>query len=130
LSEVVNQVASLERILDGLLWFAADRPDAHVEHCHPSTSSAVGENDITVSHEGEVFRIEAFDTVGNQIVNDKLNDTLKIFGRDSGWVSGRLLMFVSSSISRTIGPRQPNARYHFAALFEGERTHVFEVVHP
>jgi hypothetical protein len=130
LGEVVNQVAGIERLLDGLRWFAASRPTARIESCHPSTSSAPGENDVVLSDIGEVFRIEVFDISGAKITNDKLGQTLRTFGLDTGWVVGRLVLFVSASVAPRISPRTPNGRYYFSPLFEGDRTHILELLHP
>ena len=128
--EIVNQVAGLERLLDGLEWFAAEMPQGRVLSCHPSTSSAVGENDITLSASGEVFRIEVFDIAGGKIINDKLNKTLKTFGLESGWVSGRLLIVVSASVAPRITPRTNSVGpFYFTPLHEGERTHILELHH-
>ena len=127
--EIVNQVAGLERLLDGLEWFAIQQPDLHVDSCHPSTSSAVGENDIILSAPGELIRIEVFDIAGGKITNDKLNKPLRTFGLGTSWVPGRLLLFVSASVASRILPRVPNDGYHYSALWEGERTHVLELHH-
>ena len=127
--EIVNQVAGLERLLDGLEWFAAERPAAHVQSCHPSTSSAVGENDVILSDSGELFRVEVFDIAGAKITNDKLNKTLRTFGLATGWVPGHLLLFVSKSVAPRILPRLPNERYYFSLLWEGEWTHILELHH-
>jgi hypothetical protein len=128
--EVVNQLAGMERLLDGLRWFAEDHPAARVLSCHPSTSSARGENDVVVKSAEELFRVEVFDIVGDKIINNKLNKSLASFGFGSAWVPGRLMLFVSASVSARLLPRVPSSiGYHFSPMHLGTRTHVFEVVH-
>jgi hypothetical protein len=128
--EVVNQVAGLERLIDGLRWFATWRPHAHVISCHPSTSSAPGDNDVIVSEGGETFRIEVFDIAGTKVTNRKLPRTLQAFGLGTSWVAGRLLVFVSASVAPDIGPLTRGAgTYHFMQLYRGDRTHVLELLH-
>jgi hypothetical protein len=128
--EVVNQVAGLERLLDGLRWFATERPQAHVVSCHPSTSSAPGDNDVILSQAEEMFRIEVFDIAGSKMTNNKLHTTLQTFGLETGWVSGRLLVFVSASVAPRVAPLTRGlGRFHFASLHQGERTHVLELLH-
>ena len=128
-AEIVNQLAGLERMLDGLQWFAPRWPGSRVDRCHPSTSSAPGENDIILSNSTGLFRVEVFDIAGGTVTNDKLNKTLRTFGLEKGWVSGRRLLFVSASVAPKILPRTTNGRYHFAPLMQEVRTHVLELVH-
>jgi hypothetical protein len=128
--EIVNQVAGLERLLDGLRWFTTQRPNAHVVTCHPSTSSAPGDNDVILSKGTETFRVEVFDIAGTKVTNNKLHTTLQTFGLETGWVSGRLLLFVSASVAPRIGPLTRGlGRFHFESLHQGERTHVLELLH-
>lgn len=50
LVEVVNMAATAERLIDSLSWFSSNLPfsEMSVLHCHPSTSSSDGTNDIVL----------------------------------------------------------------------------------
>jgi hypothetical protein len=52
--EIINIVASCERMIDGLRWFLAN-PKYHglsVRMCHPSTSDEDAGNDLILSSQG------------------------------------------------------------------------------
>jgi hypothetical protein len=74
LTEVINQCATVERLLDAMDWVLADAPAAVLLRCHPTTSSRPGtsaDNDLAVQVAGERWSFEVSDVVradadGNQ----------------------------------------------------------------
>src|SRR5262245_48780373 len=50
LAEVVNMLATVERMLSALRWFAKQEGLCNLEVavCHPTTSSVIGENDLVL----------------------------------------------------------------------------------
>lgn len=64
LSEVVNVLASLERMLVGLQWAVGQYPGATVRVCHPSTSHGKQECDVILDlAPGQSLRAEVCDIV-------------------------------------------------------------------
>lgn len=78
---VINQCATLERLLDVLEWAQSDPELAafSVEHCHPTTSStqsagqkAIGDNDLVlIGSDGHRARFEDSDVASNRDGNSK-----------------------------------------------------------
>lgn len=59
LVEVINMVATLERLIDGIRWFSTNNATAHmvVLECHPSTSSSQTGNDLVLGHSPDERRV-------------------------------------------------------------------------
>src|SRR5690606_39152719 len=59
LVEVINMAATLERLMDGLSWFASQPAFAAltVIDCHPSTSSSTIGNDLVLGPEPELVAV-------------------------------------------------------------------------
>jgi len=86
-AEVLNIAATLERLLDALLWFQASSRFSKlvVRECHPSTSSAPDANDLVlIDRSGAVtVRCEVSDVVaGNAHQNNKERVDLAALGID------------------------------------------------
>lgn len=63
-TEVMNVLASLERMLVGLQWAARGFPGATVQACHPSTSHTTEECDVIMNlGNGGILRAEVCDIV-------------------------------------------------------------------
>lgn len=62
LSEVVNQLATMTRLLDAMTWALSVAPDARVVHCNPTTSSVGSDLDIE-TNEGDRLAFEVSDTI-------------------------------------------------------------------
>src|SRR5215208_1068518 len=58
-AEVVNTLATAERLIAALRWFSAngDFQTFRVRVCHPSTSSVTGENDLVLVDEHGTVRV-------------------------------------------------------------------------
>lgn len=85
LSEIINMVATVERLLGALGWFRERREfrNLRVKTCHPTTSSAPGENDLVLAGlAGEVVvRCEVFDVISaSASQNGKERGTLRSLG--------------------------------------------------
>jgi hypothetical protein len=74
LNELINQCATVERLLDAMAWVLKQDPEATLLRCHPTTSSgpqAGEDNDLIVLVAGERWCFEVSDVVntsadGNQ----------------------------------------------------------------
>lgn len=51
LIEVINMVATIERLLDAIKWFSTqpETDGCSVHECHPSTSGEIGSNDLVIA---------------------------------------------------------------------------------
>lgn len=68
LSEVINQCATVERLLDAMTWILSIDPSAELVLCHPTTSSRPGkltDNDLIVAISGELWKFEVSDVVSS-----------------------------------------------------------------
>jgi hypothetical protein len=66
LTEVINQCATVERLLDAMAWVLSRAPAAELLLCHPTTSSRPndsGDNDLVVEVAGERWCFEVSDVV-------------------------------------------------------------------
>jgi hypothetical protein len=88
LAEVVNQCATIERLLDALLW-ARSEPSLQgyaVERCHPTTGSSEGDDDdhdLVLVEEGSPERkakFEVSDVAGAKDGNNKEKKDLASLG--------------------------------------------------
>lgn len=73
LIEVINQCATMERLIDALIWASKSLPDYRVVRCHPTTSSIAGQdkmipdNDIVlVNPEGRFALFEVSDVANSE----------------------------------------------------------------
>lgn len=117
LIEVINQCATMERLLDALAW--AQTPEAGlgvdtVVSCHPTTSSAKGaeraDNDLILTGpDGRIARFEVSDVASEEDGNQKERRDLISLGvlRDARgparfdvtWPAGRLFLVVSQEFA-------------------------------
>jgi hypothetical protein len=119
LGEVVNQCATLERLLDFLRWSAesgSEFSSYRVERCHPSTSSdkpnaAELDNDLVLeSQSGERAYFEISDVASESDGNRKLQKdlaSLRVLAEDARgrflpaehWPEGRVFVIVSAEFA-------------------------------
>lgn len=143
LTEVYNQCATMERMIDALQWALDALPGYGVLRCHPTTSSQksevhdVPDNDIVlVGLNGEIARFEVSD-IANRTAdsNNKLKKELDSLGITdavaNGWPTGRLFIVVSAEFATLVRKRSSSvqaARRHFVLemCYEHERTCIFE----
>lgn len=94
-AELVNQLATVERLLDVFIWLRSAHGDPHVVACHPTTSSnaAIGlaglpDHDLVVSRlQAPMMAVEVFDVVAVKRDSnrklagdlDRLNHSLQIW---------------------------------------------------
>lgn len=144
LAEVINQCATVERLLDVLQW-ASDEPSLQgcaVERCHPTTGSAKNgrqDNDLVLVKEGPykpVARFEVSDVIGSTDGNNKQKRDLaslgilrkKTFEPIEEWPNERLFLVVSEEFNGRILGRQssiPGLYYESAGRIQD--TFVVEV---
>jgi len=58
-AEVLNIVATLERLIDAMRWFSSEPVFSHlaVKECHPATSHGVAGNDLVLAEQGGAIRV-------------------------------------------------------------------------
>lgn len=102
LSEIINMIATVERLLGALSWFRERQEfrDLRVRICHPTTSSAPGENDLVLDDPlGQVVvRCEACDVTSTSASqNGKEASTLTALGCDKGVPADGVRRFICTS---------------------------------
>lgn len=143
-SEVVNQCATLERLIDALSWIATV-PELHgafVATCNPTTSSAprkkgahrpVDDHDLVLEDSrGSRWRFEVSDVASKKDGNEKEKKDLISLGVRPAkgaaappWPSGHSFLVVSSDWdARMVRPR---IGFHFKKVHEEGTTRIFEV---
>ena len=87
LTEVINQCATMERLIDALGWAIDNLPDYHLVRCHPTTSSQKGDestipdNDIVlVNPSGQLALFEVSDVSSTNDGNRKEFKDLRSLG--------------------------------------------------
>jgi hypothetical protein len=143
LTEVYNQCATMERMIDAMRWALETLPDYGVLRCHPTTSSQkanvsdIPDNDLVlVGLDGRIARFEVSD-IANRTAdsNNKLKKELDSLGITdavaNGWPTGRLFIVVSAEFATLVRKRSSSvnaARRHFVLemCYEHERTCIFE----
>ena len=144
LAEVVNQCATMERLLDALAWARTDASELsafHVVRCHPTTGSAANDaeapdNDlILAAPDGRAARFEVSDVASTSDGNRKEERDLRNLGVlregkgaerfDLPWPAARVFLVVSSEFAgRLRGRRWPHLTYR--EVFAGVGTVVVE----
>jgi len=119
--EVVNMVATLERLIAALGWFE-QQPECHglrVKECHPSTSSAKGSNDLMLEDDkGRVaMRCEVCDVASSSAgQNGKERKDIESLGCTNSVPADGVRRFICTSpeFARAIqsGKRQWEQRQH------------------
>ncbi len=151
LTEIYNQCATMERLLDALKWANAHLRGYQVIRCHPTTSSvkqdesAIPDNDLVlINTGGELARFEVSDVASEQDGNHKEDKdlmSLDVLGARSGpdkyvidaWPAGRLFMVVSSEFAVRLrkkcnGWPAKNPHYHYLEVKPDGGTRIFEVL--
>jgi hypothetical protein len=148
LVEVINQCATIERLIDALTWIqneASGLNDYRVWRCHPTTSSLqseeedIGDNDlILIGPDGAYARFEVSDIVSSKDGNRKEENDLMSLGlwqkdrsaiSDIAWPMGRFFLVVSQDFAPRL--RKPSKSRYRAHLRYSEttvgRTSIFEI---
>ncbi len=143
LTEVYNQCAHMERLIDALEWAARELPGYHVTNCQPTTSSK--SNDLVLQNAaGETARFEVSDVVGKKDSNRKQDKELKSLGvLSSGkgearfqidrFPIGRLFLVVSTDFAHLLCNRtkvnpKTNPHYYYQKHPVSQWTVIFEVL--
>jgi hypothetical protein len=146
LAEVMNQCATMERLLDALVWVQSEASGLsafNVAVCHPTTSSAAGEasvedNDlILTAPDGRRARFEVSDVASSSDGAHKEERDLRnlgVLGDGSGaqrfdvqWPSARVFLVVSSEFAVKLQSRRwPHLAY--GVVFRGAGTVVAEAL--
>lgn len=121
--EVVNQCATIERLLDAMNWALTEgaMADAIVAVCHATTSSGENENDLMlVLPDGTFANFEVSDVVGANDSNGKEAKDLASLRRTHGGASTRSFLVTSKELGQRL------ARRH-RLVSNGDETCVLEV---
>jgi len=147
LSEVINQCATMERLLDTLIWAQTDESELvqfSVECCHPTTSSVqvkgkkmIGDNDLVlVDSNGQYARFEIFDIVSDQDSNGKEEKRLRSLdvwrkGVDqesrTDWPAGRIFLAVSQDFAPRLQRAKKPPWLRYANAWNSEQTCIVEI---
>lgn len=111
LGEVINQCATIERLIDALRWVGEQSPEATVIECHPTTSD--GTNDLVVRLPDEsILRFEVSDVIDPRDSNRKEDKDLQSL-RDAllgAPVAQRSFLVTSDSLGERILGRKQSGR--------------------
>lgn len=142
LAEVMNQCATMERLLDALAWAQTDASGLstfNVAVCHPTTSSAgddTTDNDLILTAlDGRCARFEVSDVASSSDGNRKEERDLRslgVLGDGSGakrfdlaWPADRVFLVVSTEFAAKLKSRRwPHLTYN--EVFRGTGTVVAE----
>lgn len=144
LAEVVNQCATVERLLDALQWARSELSlqGYVVERCHPTTGSSKGDDDdhdlVLVKNDSPKLKVrfEVSDVVGAKDGNNKEKKDLASLGvlkkgslqPVDEWPAGRLFLVVSKEFSGRLTRRRTRIpRYIYAQVGLVETTSIVEV---
>ncbi len=140
LTEVMNQCATMERLLDALAWAQTDESGLaqfHVVCCHPTTSSARGDNDLVLlDSNGQYARFEMSDIVSDQDGNGKEKKDLTSLGiwqKETGWKAndtwpaGRMFLVVSREFAQRLRKANSHGHYFEMVVPKIEQTCIFEI---
>lgn len=145
LTEITNQCATMERLIDALRWGSDNLPD-HVLHvCHPTTSSnpedqTVNNDIVLMGPEGAPCRFEVSDVASSKDGNQKERKDLKglsIFTSldpltyAPDWPDGRAFLVVSEEFSehlmRPTRHGLKEGRFHYRLVGSEDTTRIIEV---
>lgn len=146
LVEVINQCATMERLLDALDW-AQTEPSLSghlVERCHPTTSGSKGHEEdhdlvlIAPDETGTKAKFEVSDVASERDSNGKEKKDLESLGvlpkgpspRDTceEWLPGRLFLVVSEEFAVWLRRRRARlVHYHYEEVKPAGTTRIFEV---
>lgn len=108
-AEVVNQCATIERLLDAMSWALAQdhMANATVTVCHATTSSGANENDLMLVLADETFaNFEVSDVVGANDSNGKEAKDLASLRRTHGTASTRSFLVTSKELGQRLARRR------------------------
>lgn len=150
LTEVINQCATIERLMDALVWADSNLPKYQLLRCHPTTSSQkvepsdIPDNDIVlINEQGRLARFEVSDISGDHSATKKIGKELSSLGaplkdkiRCDNPFHGLLFIVVSAELGERLRRRteayfkryQPHFRYQEYPCTE--TTCIFEIIAP
>lgn len=151
LIEVINQLATMERLIDALHWAEDNLLAYELLRCHPTTGSQktgesdLPDNDIVLMHpDGQLARCEVSDVSGEKDTNGKEFKDLMSLGvrltNMDAWPEGsppfadRLFMIVSTEMGERIRRRmttyypQKQPYFSYMVAFATPGTTMFEVI--
>lgn len=143
LAEVVNQCATMERLLDALDW-ARTEPSLSgyaVERCHPTTGSSSGDGDdhdlVLIKEDAPDLKVkfEVSDVVSGRDGNNKEKKDLASLGvlskgtfePSDEWPAGRLFLIVSEEFGATLLGRPETTTYSYEKAGLVKSTLIIEV---
>lgn len=145
LTELINQCATVERLLDAINWVLHTAADATLVLCHPTTSSGVTaeqNHDLVIQHQGEHWCFEISDVAtsggdGNQkemkeLLSLGVLSSIRPARLNSEPRTGRSFLVVSTeSAQRLLRPTRhflKTGELRYQAFSAGPATTVLEVL--
>lgn len=119
--EVVNQSATIERLLDAMSWALSQEEiaDATVAVCHATTSSSENENDLMlVLADGTFANFEVSDVVGANDSNGKEAKDVASLRRTQGSASTRSFLVTSNELGQRLSRRHRVVSDGVTCVFE------------
>jgi len=139
LVEVINMVATLERLIDGITWFASNSSTAHLSvlECHPSTSSSQDGNDLVLGNASDDRRVivEVTDVAsGSAGQNGKEHKDLANLGCAAVVPTDGVRRYLCTSVefaTALASPKRKWSRRHYrysVTMIQGTDTRLLEVI--
>ena len=136
--EVVNQCATLERLIDALAWSEERLHGYLVQTCHPTTSSAGTDHDHDLVLHSTAGALPAYFEVSDILSGaaKELRDlqTLRVPTDGAAWPAARLFMIVSGEMAKRVTSpsralfRRRAFRYEAHPHARSARTGILEVI--
>jgi hypothetical protein len=138
--EVVNQCATLERLIDALAWAEVGLPGYVARSCHPTTSSTTAAHDHDLVLDAEDGRLPAWFEVSDILSGPhKEKKDLQALGvpatsAHGDWPAGRLFLVASAGMATRVNKptrrllRCGGFRYEAREHANEARTGILEVV--
>jgi len=146
LTEIINQCATMERLIDALTWAKRKWPGCIVERCHPTTSSRKQQghldNDLVLRlRNGRRLRFEVSDVVSSLDGNDKeIKDLVSLgvfesrarpLAMSKSWPKDRLFLVVSEEfhtrLMRTTRHMLKTGKLRYSDVDSERKAHIIEV---
>ena len=127
-TEIINILATTERTIAALNWFASTYPESHVRECHASTSDFTEGNDIVLIDNSDsiVVRCEVTDVISSSAgQNGKEKKDLKNLGCSALVPDDGIDRYIATSpefAAALSSPSRKWASYHY--LYERHKTNA------
>jgi len=112
--EIINILATVERTISALKWLSETYPTSILRECHPSTSDAIGGNDIVLTDISKniIVRCEVTDVVSsNASQNGKEKTALKNLECANSVPDDSIFRYIATSAEFADALSSPNRKW-------------------